>query len=100
MEAMTTRRRLLPPLLFLAALALLSGVALADAAGRPSSFPSDDTKTAFGETFGGTQNIAQRYTFAGREASAHTTAGAPMYYRNRMYGKRPTNHIFPRSGCL
>jgi RHS repeat-associated protein len=29
------------------------------------------------------EGLTQRYTFQGREASAH--AGAPMYYRNRMY---------------
>lgn len=42
--------------------------------------------TAFGETFGPTPNIQQRYTFAGREASSH--AAAPMFYRNRMYATR------------
>ena len=43
--------------------------------------------TAFGEPYAPgtsvTAGLEQRYTFQGREASGN--AGAPMYYRNRMY---------------
>jgi RHS repeat-associated protein len=85
MEVVLTRTRAPLLSLLLASLAWLPGVAQADAGGRLSSLASVDTNTAFGETFKKTDPIQQRYTFAGREASSHASAGAPMFYRNRMY---------------
>jgi RHS repeat-associated protein len=69
-------------------LSLLPALSLADGpVSRPSTQHALQVYTAFGGTypFGSISGAFQRYTFTGRESSAHNAAGAPMFYRNRMY---------------